>query len=87
MVAATGQRQVPWASSSLIGDFYFVPARGITVAKKASVPRRAEGASHRVHRGGSDNGRVERCPSAFRDTEDPGRRRHTIGFRLAMDPS
>lgn len=35
VVAATERRQVPWESSSLIGDFYFVPGRGIEIVRKA----------------------------------------------------
>ncbi len=34
VVAATNRQQVPWESSSLIGDFSFVPGRGIEVARK-----------------------------------------------------
>ena len=35
VVAATTRQQVPWESSSLIGDFYFVPGRGVAVVEKA----------------------------------------------------
>jgi len=31
---ASGKKQVPWVASSLIGDFYFVPSRGISVQEK-----------------------------------------------------
>ncbi|NNL75331.1 MAG: caspase family protein [Desulfobacterales bacterium] len=34
VVTATSRKQVPWESSSLIGDFYFNPQRGISVTSK-----------------------------------------------------
>jgi hypothetical protein len=37
VVKATGKQQVPWESSSLIGDFYFVKGRGINVVNKPQV--------------------------------------------------
>ena len=30
---ASGKKQVPWTESSLVGDFYFNPKRGIAVVK------------------------------------------------------
>ncbi|MCK4815786.1 caspase family protein [bacterium] len=33
----TGKRQVPWESSSLTGDFYFISERGISVVKRPTV--------------------------------------------------
>jgi len=35
VVAATNRQQVPWESSSLIGDFHFVSTRGVAVAEKS----------------------------------------------------
>ncbi len=34
VVSRSGKNQVPWESSSLIGDFYFVSKRGIVVTKR-----------------------------------------------------
>jgi hypothetical protein len=35
---ATDGKQIPWESSSLMGDFYFMPQRGIRVAAKPAPP-------------------------------------------------
>jgi hypothetical protein len=37
VVSASGKRQTPWESSSLMGDFYFNTKRGITVEKRPIV--------------------------------------------------
>jgi hypothetical protein len=34
VLEGTVQKQVPWESSSLVGDFFFVPGRGIQVSEK-----------------------------------------------------
>jgi len=34
---ATGKKQIPWESTSLTGDFYFIPERGIAVTKRPTV--------------------------------------------------
>ena len=44
---ASGKRQVPWELSSLTGEFYFIPERGIAVVKRPKKepkrPKRDEG--------------------------------------------
>ena len=37
VIDTTGSRQVPWASTSLVGDFYFNPGRGLSVVGKPSA--------------------------------------------------
>jgi len=37
VMAKTGNDQVPWESSSLTGDFYFIPQRGVAVEKSAPI--------------------------------------------------
>ena len=38
VVKATAGKQIPWESSSLMGDFYFMPQRGIRVAARPATP-------------------------------------------------
>jgi hypothetical protein len=38
VVKATDGQQIPWESSSLMGDFYFMPQRGIRVADQPTPP-------------------------------------------------
>jgi hypothetical protein len=37
VASSTGKQQIPWESSSLMGDFYFNPKRGIAVVQPSSV--------------------------------------------------
>lgn len=37
VLQATNKQQVPWESSSLTGDFYFAPGRGVAVVGEAPV--------------------------------------------------
>lgn len=45
VVASTDRQQVPWESSSLIGDFHFVPSRGVAVVEKSPVQKAPLGAA------------------------------------------
>jgi hypothetical protein len=37
VVNVSGNKQIPWESSSLMGDFYFYPKRGIAVKKQSTL--------------------------------------------------